>query len=83
MPLKSLISDQMSRARELEIDAADISGGLTDALREGITSGKYSLLFTSPESLLGEDGKELFHITTLTDHLCGFFIDESHCVPKW
>ncbi|XP_072181182.1 probable ATP-dependent DNA helicase RecS [Diadema setosum] len=83
MPLKSLIADQLSRARELKINAADVSGGLTDELREGITSGNYSILFASPESLLGEAGRELFLITTLTDHLCGFFIDESHCVSKW
>ena len=81
MPLKSLISDQMSRAEELGILAADLSAGLTDIIREGIASEKYSIMFASPESLLEDDGQEIFQL--LKDQVCGFFIDESHCVTKW
>lgn len=83
MPLKALITDQLSRAKELHIDAADVSGGITDDIRKGICSAKYSLLFASPESLLGDAGHELFNISAIKEQLCGLFIDESHCVSKW
>ncbi|XP_072166070.1 ATP-dependent helicase wrn-1-like [Diadema setosum] len=81
MPLKSLISDQMSRAMDLGLIAGDLSSGLNDPLREGMASGVYSILFASPESLLEDDSQEI--ITLLKDQICGIFVDESHCVTKW
>ncbi|XP_071484695.1 ATP-dependent helicase wrn-1-like [Diadema antillarum] len=81
MPLKSLVTDQMSRAEEFGIIAADLSAGLTDTIRESISAGKYSILFASPECLQEDDTPEIFQL--LRDQVCGFFIDESHCVTKW
>ena len=83
MPLRSLIADQIRRAQELHIDAVDVTGGLTDGIRENISSAKYSLIFTSPESLLGDVGHELLSMSAMKEQVCGFFIDESHCVSKW
>lgn len=83
MPLKSLISDQLNRAKDMDIKAADVTGGVTDHIIEAIPSGKFSILYASPESLLEDEGRELFDIPALKDRLCGLVIDESHCVTKW
>ncbi|XP_041453184.1 ATP-dependent DNA helicase RecQ-like [Lytechinus variegatus] len=56
MPLKALIKDQLTRAGELGIAAADISSGLTDELREQISgqaSGK-TQAFCGSYGQLGE-----------------------------
>ena len=71
MPLKSLVSDQLSRANELHITVADLTGGLTDTIREGIQSAAYSILFASPEVLLGDDDRELFSMAVVRRHLGG------------
>ena len=83
MPLKSLIADQLTRASDLNIEAVDVTGGVTDHISEGISSGKFSVLYASPESLLGDEGRDLLDIPALKERLCGLVIDESHCVTKW
>ncbi|XP_041483089.1 probable Werner syndrome ATP-dependent helicase homolog 1 [Lytechinus variegatus] len=83
MPLKSLISDQIHKVESFGSFGVDISGGMTDVIREGISSAKYSHIFASPESLLDEDGREMFTLLKNRHWICGFFIDESHCVSKW
>ena len=67
MPIKSLISDRLNRVKDLRINAADLSSGMTDDIREGISSSKYFLVFASPESLLGDAGHELFKLCTHQD----------------
>ena len=66
MPLKSLVADQLQKASNLHIEVADLSGGLTDTIQEGLHAGKYSLILASPETLL-EDGREISLL--LTDYL--------------
>lgn len=83
MPIKALIKDQLDRCTRLHIGAKDISGGYDDSFLESLFSGQVSLLFTSPEFLTGESGRAFLRLQYVQDHLCGRFIDESHCVLKW
>nr|XP_054758518.1 ATP-dependent DNA helicase RecQ-like [Lytechinus pictus] len=83
MPLKSLIQDQLDNAKKSGISAVDLSGGITDKIREELASGCHSLILSSPEVLTGDSGRDLMTISTVRDRLCGLFVDESHCVKKW
>ena len=46
--------------------------------------GKYSLLFTSPEAIVGvERWREKFIQPPLSDTVAAVAVDEAHCVSKW
>ena len=51
-PLTSLMLDQVSKMNELGISAATVFQGQDEAVLNDIEDGIYSLVFTSPESML-------------------------------
>ncbi len=79
VPLKALAVDQLDRAKQLGLEAADITSDIPDCILE--QAEKFSILFTSPESLCSTRGREL--LQSVRSRCYGLFIDESHCVAKW
>ena len=51
---------------------------------EAVTKGSVSLIFMSPESLLGCcKWREIFRSPVYKRNLVGLVIDEAHCIDKW
>ena len=47
-----------------------------------INEGKYSMVFLSPELLVGR-WRKLLEIPVYQEKLIGLVVDEAHCVLKW
>ena len=83
-PLVSLMRDQVKTLRQRNVTA----GYVTDVLKQPVEmallrQGKLSIVFASPETLLGPLGRELLTSSVYQHNLCGIFVDEGHCVAKW
>ena len=49
-----------------------------------VEAGSYSLLFCSPEAIIGTDKwKEILMSTPVNEHIVAIAVDEAHCVSKW
>ena len=79
LPLKALAVEQLQRAQQIGLVGADVTSGITSHVLENVH--RFSILFASPETLLGQNGKELLKL--VRSRCRGIFIDESHCVAKW
>ena len=82
-PLISLMKDQLERLVELGIGATQVNSSLTreeedDAL-EGISSGRYRIVFCTPERLATPE----FVATLKPVEVSLVVIDEAHCMSKW
>ena len=83
-PLVSLMIDQVESLRKRGVSAAILSGNeaVESLLAQEIdlsVPGKYSLLFTSPEAIVGfERWREKF----IQPPLCDTVAAEAHCVSK-
>ena len=82
-PLVALMHDQVSDLRSRGIDAAYINSSLDRQTRETrydeVASGKYRLLYVTPERFRKEDFRRIIakrDVTLLA-------IDEAHCVSQW
>jgi ATP-dependent DNA helicase RecQ len=82
-PLISLMKDQVDKLKSMKIDAAYVNSTLSKSERlkryEDIASGKYKLLYVSPERFRKEDFREVIaqrEISLLA-------VDEAHCVSQW
>jgi superfamily II DNA helicase RecQ len=80
-PLVSLMKDQISSLRSKGVSAICIGPESTSSDIEDIKSGKYNLIFGSPEALLNSY-RTIFR-GYLKKVLGAVFIDESHCIEKW
>ncbi|XP_063416394.1 uncharacterized protein LOC134698034 [Mytilus trossulus] len=84
-PLTSLIDDQICRLNKLNVRCAKITG-IGEMERQTvteITNGKYSIVFSSPESVLKPYWKTVFLSATWQTHLKLIAIDEAHCISEW
>ena len=82
-PLISLMKDQLERLIELGIGATQVNSALSreeeeDAL-EGIASGRYRIVFCTPERLATPE----FVATLKPVQVSLVVIDEAHCISKW
>jgi ATP-dependent DNA helicase RecQ len=82
-PLIALMQDQVAQLGQMGIPAAFLNSTLPPRQQfdtiEGARSGKYRLLYLSPERLAREDT-----IEWLRDVPVLFFaIDEAHCISEW
>lgn len=82
-PLISLMKDQLEKLAELGIGATQVNSSLSreeedDAL-EGISSGKYRIVFCTPERLAVPGFVALLKRVEVSL----FVIDEAHCISKW
>ena len=89
-PLVSLMVDQVANLRSRGVSAAIIghSGAVTDkkllAAEKDLTAGKYNLLFTAPEAIIGvEKWREIVQTSPLSERIVAVAVDEAHCVSKW
>ena len=81
--------DQVESLRKRGVSAAILSGneGVERSLlaqeKDLSVPGKYSLLFTSPEAIVGvERWREKFIQPPLSDTVAAVAVDEAHCVSK-
>lgn len=76
-PLKSLMQDQVAKFNKMHISATFLDHSAV----EEVMSGKYELIFTSPENCLKY--QQIFLSDLYQDQLCCIAVDEAHCVEKW
>ena len=85
-PTISLMADQVKSLMEHGISAAHLGGGKKDLeVLPGLQSGKYRVLFVTPEKLLMPNGQPYQHFVTLasTGKIGLLAIDEAHLVISW
>lgn len=89
-PLVSLMVDQVASLRSRGVSAAIIgySSAVTDqkllATVKDVAAGKYSLLFSAPEAIIGvEKWREIVQIPPLSERIVAVAVAEAHCVSKW
>ena len=81
-PLVSLMEDQVNSLTELKIKAAAV--GDDKAINTKIENGEYSVVFTSPESLLGNGRwRSMLSSDIYKKNLIGIVVDEAHCISHW
>ena len=82
-PLISLMKDQVDGLRQCGYPAAAVHSNLTasdrDEIRQGMSEGRYRLLFISPERLVTPRFMEFF----ARREVQAFSIDEAHCISHW
>ena len=82
-PLIALMKDQVRSMTARDISAV-YAGEADGDVEVGICSGKYQLVFMSPESLLNDDRwRDMLQSPIYQERLVGIVVDEAHCVKKW
>lgn len=91
-PLLSLMSDQVTALRERGVCTAILSSSYNERIekkllateRDLVIPGKYSILFSAPEAIIGiHRWRELLLSFPLNERIVAVAIDEAHCVSKW
>ena len=83
-PLKALMLDQVRSFSTKGVDSVYVSDSEAGEACEAVTTGSVSLIFMSPESLLGCcKWREMFRLPIYKRNLMGLVVDEAHCIDKW
>ncbi|XP_019858455.1 PREDICTED: uncharacterized protein LOC100633019 [Amphimedon queenslandica] len=83
-PLQALMKDQVKSLQDKGMTAVSVMGREDEETKQGIVSGRYQVVFTTPELLLqNKDWIHVFQSASLTERLIAIVIDEAHCVKKW
>ena len=84
-PLLSLIKDQVKQINEnCGISAVSIYDGQSEDVCHDVENGNYSLLYTSPESLLGKRRwRTLTSSQPFRENCVAVVVDEVHCLVNW
>ena len=65
-----------------ELTATCITGEVNDVT--GVTTGKYQLVFITPEKLINSNQwRKIIQTDVYTERLKALVIDEAYCVKKW
>lgn len=82
-PLISLMRDQVDGLRQCGYPAAavhsNLTGGEREEIRQGMSQGRYRLLFISPERLVTPRFMDFLGRREVSV----FAIDEAHCISHW
>jgi len=66
------------------LSVAAINSNTSEAVKQGVYNGEFSLVFFSPELLLLEKRwRDLLTSTLYQQRVKAFIVDEAHCVKKW
>jgi len=85
-PLISLMKDQVDTLVGNGVPAvlynSSLDAGEKSAVIAGLRQGRYSLLYVSPERLVG-DGSEAFLALLASCRVRFVAVDEAHCISQW
>ncbi|CAG2203275.1 recQ [Mytilus edulis] len=82
-PLTCLIDDQISSLRGFNLTCTKIGSDMDKDDILGIKEGKFSFVFSSPESALMPQWRSVFMTDVWQKKLKLIAIDEAHCVSEW
>ena len=83
-PLRALMLDQAHGFSSKGVESVYVADGEAGNTYEAVTRGRVSLIFMSPESLMGCcKWREMFRSPIYQRNLVGLIIDEAHCIDKW
>ena len=84
-PLQSLMLDQVTKLKKIGISAAAIYAGQSEEVLKDIEEGGiFSIILTSPESMLATDRWRRFLLSaTFTSNCVCVAFDEAHCIAHW
>ena len=82
-PLTALMLDQVNKMNELGINGAAVFQGQDEAVLDDIENGIYSLVFTSPESMLAtKRWDKILKCQSFVENCVGIGVDETHCISQ-
>ena len=73
----------MKALRETGVAARYVMDLKQNHEKSKLLNGGYSLVFVSPETLLGSFSRKLPTSATYQENVSGFIVGESHCIAKW
>lgn len=86
-PVTALIEDQIKHLDSVGLNSVYLASardtGNWERTVKSIKRGRFSVVFTSPESICSQYGKDLLASREVRNNICGIFVDECHCVAKW
>lgn len=84
-PLRALMLDQVQSFSAKGVDSAYVADGeVGDGMIDQVNQGSISLVFMSPESLVGCcQWREMFRSPVYRTNLVALIVDEAHCIEKW
>ena len=83
-PLKALMLDQTQIFNAKGIEAIYAGDELDAKSMDSVKSGKYALVFISPEAIIGGCmWREMLRSQIYQENLVAVVVDEAHCVEKW
>jgi ATP-dependent DNA helicase RecQ len=84
-PITSLMNDQVSSCTSMGISAVAVTRqNKSKQLFEDVTSGKYQVIYISPEMLIGtHTWRCTLQNNVYKNRLKAIIIDEAHCVKTW
>jgi len=82
-PLVALMKDQVRQMTERNMRAVYV-GDVDSETKNEVCSGKYQLVYLSPEALLTNvTWRDMLQSPVYQQNLVALVIDEAHCVKKW
>ena len=83
-PLQSLMLDQVEQLKKTGVSAAAVFEGQSEEILKGVEIGEFSLVYSSPESMLStEKWRQILTSSEFRKRCEVVVIDEAHCVIHW
>ena len=85
-PLHALVEDQVAKLKQIGIPAVALHEKQPnfEEILQGVEDGDHSLIYASPESILGKKHwRKIVSSETFRKHCIGVIVDEAHCIVQW